>query len=111
VVKISILLQYRRIFTAPAMQKTCIVSVVVIMCWAITQVFLNALICMPVASFWDSNIPGKCIPFLPVWNSYAIVNIITDFSIFLLPLPVLRSLQLPMKQKILLIVIFSLGFL
>ncbi|KAG4435113.1 hypothetical protein IFR05_009400 [Cadophora sp. M221] len=110
VVKVSILLQYRRIFTAPATQKACVVGLVVIVCWAITQIFLNAMICMPVASFWDPTIQGKCIPFLPIWYTYAVVNIITDFSIFILPLPALKSLQLPKKQKIILFVIFGLGF-
>ncbi|KAH7333395.1 hypothetical protein BKA65DRAFT_403405 [Rhexocercosporidium sp. MPI-PUGE-AT-0058] len=109
VVKVSILLQYRRIFTAPAMQKACVVGLVVIICWAITQIFLNAMICMPAASFWDPTVPGKCIPFLPLWYTYAVVNIITDFSIFILPLPALKSLQLPKRQKIILFVIFGLG--
>ncbi|KAH8594252.1 hypothetical protein B0O99DRAFT_458955, partial [Bisporella sp. PMI_857] len=108
-VKISILLQYRRIFTAPAMQKTCVFGLVVIICWAITQIFLNAMICIPVASFWDPTIQGKCIPFLPIWFTYAIFNIITDFSIFILPFPAIKSLHLPQKQKIILFIIFALG--
>jgi hypothetical protein len=93
------------------MQKACVVGLVVIICWAITQIFLNAMICMPAASFWDPTIKGKCIPFLPIWYTYAIVNIVTDFSMFILPLPALKSLQLPKKQKIILFVIFGLGLL
>ncbi|KAH9204326.1 hypothetical protein DL95DRAFT_398628, partial [Leptodontidium sp. 2 PMI_412] len=91
------------------MQKACVVGLVVIICWAITQIFLNTMICLPAASFWDPTILGKCIHFLPIWYTYAVVNIITDFSIFIHPLPSLKSIQLPKKQKIILFVIFGLG--
>ena len=39
-----------------------------------------------------------------------VLNIITDIATTVLPLPVLRTLQLPKRQKMLLMVVFSLGF-
>lgn len=39
-----------------------------------------------------------------------IIHIITDFMIFLLPIPVLARLSLHRKQKIGLLCVFSLGF-
>lgn len=39
-----------------------------------------------------------------------ILNIVTDIATTVLPLPVLRSLQLPKRQKILLMLVFGLGF-
>ncbi|KAF9777323.1 hypothetical protein IL306_004454 [Fusarium sp. DS 682] len=34
--------------------------------WTITIAFLNSLICVPVAKFWDSTLPGHCIDPLTV---------------------------------------------
>ncbi|SPQ21470.1 f96ef50d-3568-4987-8f24-0b6da4e50c8a [Thermothielavioides terrestris] len=37
------------------------------------------------------------------------VNLVTDFTLYAMPIPVISSLQLPKKQKALLIVVFTLG--
>ena len=49
----------------------------------------------------------KCLTDLNLFM--ACVNIITDFLILCLPIPMLRALQLPLKQKILLALVFALG--
>lgn len=65
---------------------------------------------MPVAYFWDKAIKGgHCMNEYAVWFTNAGVNIVTDFAIIILPMPVLRSLNLPLKQKRGLILVFTLG--
>jgi len=49
----------------------------------------------------------KCLTDLNLFM--ACINIITDFLILCLPVPMLRALQLPLKQKILLGLVFALG--
>lgn len=49
----------------------------------------------------------KCLTDLNLFM--ACINIITDFLILCLPVPMLRALQLPMKQKVLLGMVFGLG--
>jgi hypothetical protein len=49
----------------------------------------------------------KCLTDLNLFMSC--INIITDFLILCLPIPMLRALQLPMKQKVLLGLVFALG--
>lgn len=49
----------------------------------------------------------KCLTDLNLFM--AIINILTDFFILCLPIPMLRRLQLPTKQKILLGLVFALG--
>lgn len=54
ILKISILLQYRRIFSCVVlMRKLTLVGLVFEGSWVITVTFLLALICVPVASFWE----------------------------------------------------------
>ncbi|KAH6869522.1 hypothetical protein B0T10DRAFT_523655 [Thelonectria olida] len=109
-VKISILLQYRRVFAIRTMQRITLCGVIFMTAWTITIFFLNTLICVPVGKFWDNSIPGRCLDSLNIWYAMAGFNLATDMAIFCLPLPVIRGLQLPRKQKAMLFAVFCLGF-
>ncbi|KAH9887486.1 hypothetical protein F4778DRAFT_429298 [Xylariomycetidae sp. FL2044] len=109
-VKMTFLLQYYRVFAVNKLRVVAIAAIVVIGCWSTSQVLVGIFICTPIAGFWDTTIPAKCIPNFPQFYINAGGNIITDVFIFFLPLPVLRSLNLPKTQRLFLIGIFSLGF-
>ncbi|KAF4949464.1 hypothetical protein FSARC_13476 [Fusarium sarcochroum] len=110
-VKIGLLFQYRRVFALPIIQLITFYGLVFMVVWTVIIAFLNILICVPVAKFWDHTISGKCLDQLVLWYVMAGFNLATDIAIFCIPLPVVRSLQLPRKQKVMLLVIFSIGFL
>lgn len=110
VVKMSIMLQYRRIFTVKAMQTVTLVGLVFEGAWAFTLSILLPMVCSPVSFFWNTSITGKCLNQLAIWYVMATVNLVTDFVTFSLPLPVIRSLQLPKRQKYMLMGVFCLGF-
>lgn len=57
------------------------------------------------------SMASTCIDSLTIWYIAAGINITTDFIVFALPIPLINSLQLPRRQKILLIMVFGLGFL
>lgn len=62
------------------------------------------------AYFWNKNIGGgHCLDELAFWFSNASFNIATDVACIALPIPVLKSLRLPKKQKYSLIIVFGLG--
>ena len=66
--------------------------------------------CTPVAYFWEKSISnGHCINLLAFWFSNAAFNILSDLVIIILPIPVLKSLSIPLKQKYGLIMIFIMG--
>ncbi|KAJ4389543.1 hypothetical protein N0V93_007013 [Gnomoniopsis smithogilvyi] len=110
ILKISILFQYRRIFRVPLMQTATLVGLIFEGAWALTLSVLLPLVCTPVAFFWDSSLQGTCLNQLAIWYVMAAINLVTDFVIFSLPLPVIKSLQLPKRQKALLMGVFCLGF-
>lgn len=110
-VKMVFLVQYYRVFFAHHMRNLYIGFVVIVACWGLSQVLVGIFICTPIAGFWDSTIKAKCIPNLPQWYTNAAGNIATDVAVFVLPLPIIRNLQLPKQQKVMLLGIFSLGFL
>ncbi|KAF6810681.1 integral membrane protein [Colletotrichum plurivorum] len=109
-VKISILLQYRRIFANKVMQRLTTYGLAFLLAWLITLSVLLPLMCYPVAAFWDSSVSGRCLDYLAIWYAMAGINLVADFVIFSMPIPVINSLQLPRRQKRMLLFVFGLGF-
>ncbi|OCL10124.1 hypothetical protein AOQ84DRAFT_289897, partial [Glonium stellatum] len=108
--KVSILLQYLRIFTIKQFSVSCWALLGFVAVYGTWAFFSSVFECMPVSYFWDKTIEsGHCMNQYAVWFTNAAVNIITDFAIMIFPIPVLRSLTLPLKQKRALILVFTLG--
>ncbi|KAI1167598.1 major facilitator superfamily domain-containing protein [Nemania serpens] len=69
---------------------------------------INIFQCSPVQAAFIRG-PGRCIPLLTEFICSAPINIVTDLAILALPLPVLTSMRLPQRQKVILIMTFALG--
>jgi len=108
--KVTFLLQYYRVFTLRKMRIIVLAALSIIGCWCLSQLLVVIFNCNPIHKFWKPETPGTCIPNLPFWYINAAGNIVTDVAIFILPLPVLSSLNLRKAQKLVLMGIFSLGF-
>lgn len=68
--------------------------------------------CTPIQKMWLPNIPGHCIgDNHQRMLATGIINIISDFSILILPFPIIWQLHLPMNKKIGVTAIFALGLL
>ncbi|KAK7453090.1 integral membrane protein [Colletotrichum acutatum] len=52
---------------------------------------------------------GNCIPEWPPLAGQGITNVLTDIAVYLLPMPTLFRLQMPLTQRISLIILFGLG--
>jgi hypothetical protein len=74
--------------------------------WAFISAWLN---CLPVAKFWNESLDGYCLNKEGLWFSNSALHILSDLIILILPMPVLKSLQLPKKQKMALMAVFALG--
>lgn len=108
--KVSFLLQYRRIFQDRFTRTACLVLLVLLGVWGVVQEILVGFACIPVSVFIPSQ-AAICIDSLTVWYLTSIMNIVTDFFVFMVPMPAIRGLQLQRKQKILVTSVFCLGFL
>lgn len=108
-IKTTFLLQYYRVFARPMVRNVIIAAGVVIGGWSTSQIFLAIFACTPVSAFWTGE--GTCIDNLPAWYVNAAGNIITDLIVLILPLPVIKNLNLASHQKIILLGVFCLGFL
>lgn len=109
--KMSILLQYRRLFANRTMQIATLLGLGFLAAWTVVLALLLTLVCIPVAAFWDRSIEGRCLDAPTIWYIMAGVNLVTDFGTLIMPMPVIKSLQLPRRQKMMLMGVFCLGFL
>jgi hypothetical protein len=108
--KVSIILLYFRILVYPwARSATWALLIVVTLTniYAMVAVFTA---CVPLAAFWDPTVQGTCHSNI-WWWSISGVHMVTDFLIYLLPTPVIWTLRLRTRQKIMMYFIFAFGFL
>ncbi|KAF4554786.1 Hypothetical protein D9617_3g018540 [Elsinoe fawcettii] len=111
--KFSILFQYRRMFPLPIFQfwlKILFAIIAVYALWAVLGASIFA--CWPVQYFWtriDPVVNGACQDALADFLSNAVLHIATDVLILLIPIPVLIKMHLPVRQRISLIVLFTVG--
>ena len=72
---------------------------------------LNIFQCRPLGDVFQYRLPqgAHCTDIVTLYLSSAPVNIITDLAILFLPMPVLTSMRLPRKEKIILVITFSFG--
>lgn len=110
VIKVSFLLQYRRIFPSHALKVVCLWGLVFVGFWTICQGLLLSITCIPLATIQPST-ASWCLNTLPIWEFTSAVGLITDFAIFLLPMPSIWKLPIQPRQRIVLFAIFGLGFL
>lgn len=110
--KDSLLFQYLRFSIDVGYRRACWALGAIITAYGVSAFFVSIFHCRPIAYSWNSNIHGgKCIDFLAFWLFNASFNSATDIIVCVLPIPVLKALQLPRKQMGILACIFLLGAL
>lgn len=112
--KLSILIQYLKIFAPTRDGKTY--RAIHFLIWTNLLFYLATLtvhILVYVQRLHTQNpvAPRQSIDDTAVQISSAVINLVSDFSMLILPLAKLLKLQLPRNRKIGVIAIFALGFL
>lgn len=107
--KISIVLQYLRVFIGNRIRYACWAAIGLISLYGLWTFTTAILACVPVSAFWNMDPASHCINKRFLWFFNAAMNIFTDLIILTLPMPVLSALLLPKRQKIGLMFIFALG--
>ncbi|KAM3088073.1 hypothetical protein ACMFMG_002131 [Clarireedia jacksonii] len=78
--------------------------------YCLSTVITAFLFCRPLAYTWNKMIPGQCGELRRFYLATGIVNVIIDFGIVILPMPVVWELQMRTSRKVVLTFIFGLGF-
>jgi hypothetical protein len=110
VLKISIIYFYRRIFCTSRRFNIVLLTVVwLIGVWGAGIFLICALQCWPLQGYWDKSIGAKCINGNTFFIVNQIFNVVMDFIILALPLPIIWSLKRAWQDKLALSGIFALG--
>lgn len=109
--KISILFLYMRTLTHHWVQRTLRVLMTMVILTCVTGIGLVLTACIPLTAYWDSNVQATYCHSTDAYYAILGIQLGTDFLIFLLPLPVIWSMRAPRDQKLMLLMLFSFGFL
>ena len=110
-VKASILCLYLRIFAVNRRFATIVKCFLAIdVAWAIGTLFAIVFQCVPVQATWDLSIQHKtCTASAPSLIATNVPDIVIDFCLMALPMPMIWQLKLSTRRKIGLTAIFALG--
>lgn len=110
--KLSFLYLYVDIFTGhPRFRTICQLTIYSVWAALIAFTLATTFQCAPIKFNWNKTIKGHCFKAPPFWYAHAAWNTAFDIFVFLLPIPVIRSLQMGRNQKAALMGVFILGAL
>lgn len=110
-IKFSILFLYLRL--SPFTGFRCLVIGHMILCTAggVAASIITTLQCTPIAKAWNGRLPGVCFDQYSLSEGVVIFNLITNIMTILLPMPTIWHLQMPLRQRGLVLGIFSIGIM
>lgn len=108
--KLAILLMFNRIFGAHVkfLWATRVLIAFMIL-YYIPGGLVKIFICTPIEHFWNPESDGNCLDENTIFLADCIVSIISDFSILVLPLPIIWGLKTNTRRKIGLSITFAAG--
>ena len=110
--KLSLLLFYRRVFSSRKMAIALIASGLFMIAWFIAQTVSVLTSCRPLAYFWDKTIPnGHCINENTAGYVITGASLLADLVVFIIPIAPLWGMQKSLAQRLSLIALFLTGAL
>ncbi|KAH8730008.1 hypothetical protein GQ44DRAFT_673671 [Phaeosphaeriaceae sp. PMI808] len=112
--KVAILLQYLRLFVPDGLRGLAFWASHIVLwlnvAYYIAFTFIFMFVCQPRALFWDKTITnGKCLDIFGINVISAVICVVSDLAILILPQRMIWQLQLPKKKKIGLCILFAIG--
>ncbi|MCJ1463565.1 hypothetical protein MMC07_002173 [Pseudocyphellaria aurata] len=108
-IKISILLLYKRTFIIKPMRNAIYAVGAFVIGNAISNITSFALLCTPLARFWDPERPGHCTNRPLLFMFASLFPMLTDVAIYVMPMPVIWRLQMTLRRKFELTLVFAVG--
>jgi hypothetical protein len=117
VVKVSLLLQFLRIFKAGTMRWVCIILITVVSLWGLAFFIIGWFPCFPVRGAWQRDISATCYgfglgdvqEFILMFKFHSASNMVLDFAVFLTPMVIFKSPSLKTKNVLGIVGVFGFG--
>ena len=112
-IKTSLILLYYRIFGIIRWFRWLLAAVwSIVVLYFVVCVLVAVFECRPVQFYWNKSIQaGRCIDQNQFYRWNGVANLLIDFAIWTLPMPVIWTLNLDRRQKWSLSAVFLLGLL
>ncbi|KAK6506731.1 hypothetical protein TWF481_005190 [Arthrobotrys musiformis] len=108
--KLSILSFYLRLSASPTFRFLVYSGMAFALATGTSFLFVIIFQCTPINAYWDLTLPeAKCVNESAANIANAVINSLCDLYVFSLPIKDMLSLRLPLRQRISLVVLFSLG--
>ncbi|KAF2246551.1 hypothetical protein BU26DRAFT_48625 [Trematosphaeria pertusa] len=108
-IKSSILVLYKNIFRVRKFQLVIYGMLAFVIGWTISFFFSHLFTCFPITVFIEPYYGNKCVKTVPMFMALLFTDVIADVVILVLPIPMILSIQLPMKKKLAVIGMLGLG--
>ena len=93
-IKLSYLAFYFRLGGTTANFRVILyISIVVVTAFGIATSIISMTLCIPFTKLWDPDIPGRCININCYYIIATTLNMVFDFVIFILPIPILWGIK------------------
>ena len=109
--KFSILVFYLRLNPKPGFRYSVFAVMFFVFGVSVGSMFAITFQCHPIAFAWDLSIKGTCMHRNAYYYANSALNIFSDFAIYFLAIPLVRTVQLPKRQKRGLYLVLGLGCL
>jgi len=100
-----------KIFPTLAFRRSAISLMVFCIIFGFVSIGVTAVQCIPISKAWERSEPGSCLKQGSLFASQSIISLVTELLIVLLPAPLVWRLQMPRRQKLLVLLFFSVGLL
>ena len=109
-IKGSLLWLYHRVFYVNRTFTYCLWAVFIFVAgYSIVQIVAAIFQCMPIDSNWVVGKPHHCINTDLGVTIGASFNVMSDFAILIMPMPLLYKLQKPLRERLRIMFMFMLG--
>ncbi|KAJ5676034.1 hypothetical protein N7462_008931 [Penicillium macrosclerotiorum] len=109
IIKISVLLMYRRIFPVRYIKVGCYILGAITIAWVISIDLLAIFQCTPISKAFNRALPGHCIDLKGALIGNGAPNFVTDIFILALPVRLIWRLQASLWQRLSVICVFLTG--
>jgi hypothetical protein len=110
--KASIIASYLRVLPTPIFRQLMYATAALITAMWICSVLVTIFQCDPVAGAWDFMLQKKkCLNILAFFYVAGSINILTDLILCTAPLPLFWRLEISLRERIILCMLFGTGVL
>ncbi|KAI9901072.1 hypothetical protein N3K66_002889 [Trichothecium roseum] len=109
--KLAAVALYLRIFPSAGFRLWSLGAAALVVAWSVASVGATVFQCVPIRAAWDRSAAegATCIDSASFWVAYAVMNVLTDVLVLVLPIPPLVKLQMGWRSKVMLLIAFGFG--